>query len=184
MSADQSIETVEYRLIEGYDEYRVGSDGSVWTLWHRGGGAPWSIGTEWQRLGTHTDDDGRTVVNLTKNKKTKRFYVSRLVLLAFVGPCPEGMEGCHEDGNPANNNRGNLRWDTHVANIQDSIRHGTIARGSRQGMSKLKDDQVIEIRNRYASGTETYRSLAKDFGISFKMVGFIVKKQSWGWLES
>lgn len=49
----------------------------------------------------------------------------RLVLLAFVGPCPEGMECCHRDGNPANNRLTNLRWDTLSANRLDRVRHGT-----------------------------------------------------------
>lgn len=52
-------------------------------------------------------------------------YVHRLVLEAFVGPCPEGMEGCHIDGDGTNNRLDNLRWDTHVGNVKDSIRHGT-----------------------------------------------------------
>jgi hypothetical protein len=55
----------------------------------------------------------------------KTFYVHRLVLQAFIGPCPEGYEACHEDGDPFNNRLSNLRWDTHVENIKDSIRHKT-----------------------------------------------------------
>jgi hypothetical protein len=51
--------------------------------------------------------------------------VHRLVLIAFVGPAPEGCEGCHNDGDPANNRLSNLRWDTHAANMADQIDHGT-----------------------------------------------------------
>lgn len=51
--------------------------------------------------------------------------VHRLVLEAFVGPCPEGMEGCHGDGDPTNNSLGNLRWDTATSNQLDKVRHGT-----------------------------------------------------------
>jgi len=36
--------------------------------------------------------------------------VDHLVLLAFVGPCPEGYECRHLDGDPANNHVDNLRW--------------------------------------------------------------------------
>ncbi|WP_194385339.1 NUMOD4 motif-containing HNH endonuclease [Microbacterium luteum] len=52
-------------------------------------------------------------------------YVHQLVLEAFVGPMPEGMEGCHYDGDPRNNRLENLRWDTHAGNMQDAVRHGT-----------------------------------------------------------
>lgn len=50
--------------------------------------------------------------------------VHRLVLEAFVGPCPEGMEGCHWDDDNDNNHLSNLRWDTHQANEQDKVRNG------------------------------------------------------------
>lgn len=57
--------------------------------------------------------------------KKKYYYVHVLVLDAFVGPRPKGMEACHNDGDGTNNKLSNLRWDTHKANIQDSISHGT-----------------------------------------------------------
>lgn len=50
--------------------------------------------------------------------------IHSLVLEAFVGPRPDGMEGCHNDGDPANNHLANLRWDTRAANNQDTLRHG------------------------------------------------------------
>lgn len=50
--------------------------------------------------------------------------VHRLVLEAFVGPCPEGMEGCHNDDNTLNNQLPNLRWDTHAENNRDQVRRG------------------------------------------------------------
>lgn len=59
------------------------------------------------------------------------FLVHRLVLAAFVGPCPSGMEGCHNDGNPLNNSVDNLRWDTHRNNEADKRRHGTNDRSNR-----------------------------------------------------
>ena len=55
---------------------------------------------------------GRLYVSLHKNGKRNNLYVHRLVLITFVGPCPEGMECCHKDDNPLNNRLENLRWDT------------------------------------------------------------------------
>lgn len=51
--------------------------------------------------------------------------IHRLVLEAFIGPCPTGLEACHNDGNPENNHAANLRWDTHAGNMQDRLAHGT-----------------------------------------------------------
>lgn len=50
--------------------------------------------------------------------------VHLLVLEAFVGPCPPGLEGCHTNGDGLDNKLTNLRWDTHAANMQDRLRHG------------------------------------------------------------
>jgi hypothetical protein len=47
-----------------------------------------------------------------------------LVLEAFVGPRPAGMEGCHWDDDPTNNHLSNLRWDTRSANARDAVRNG------------------------------------------------------------
>ena len=54
----------------------------------------------------------------------RRVLVHRLVLEAFVGPCPDGMECCHNDGDATNNHLSNLRWDTPSNNAYDRVRHG------------------------------------------------------------
>lgn len=48
-----------------------------------------------------------------------------LVAAAFIGPRPEGLEVCHNDGNPRNNHIDNLRYDTKSSNSHDTVRHGT-----------------------------------------------------------
>lgn len=52
--------------------------------------------------------------------------VHRIVLLAFVGPCPEGYECRHLDGDRTNNRLSNLKWGTAAENTQDKIAHGTL----------------------------------------------------------
>lgn len=51
-------------------------------------------------------------------------YVHQLVLEAFVGPRPPGMECCHNNGNGLDNRPENLRWDTSSSNKLDLTRHG------------------------------------------------------------
>lgn len=62
---------------------------------------------------------------LSRDGKFVRILAHRAVLIAFRGPAPAGMVGCHNDGDPSNNRLSNLRWDTGSANSLDSIRHGT-----------------------------------------------------------
>jgi hypothetical protein len=56
--------------------------------------------------------------------------VHTLVLNAFTGPSPDGMECCHNDGDPSNNVHSNLRWDTRSNNIKDDFRSGVRKRGN------------------------------------------------------
>lgn len=58
-------------------------------------------------------------------------YVHVLVLEAFVGPRPSGLEACHWDDNPTNNALSNLRWDTPEANRADAVRNNRRTRKTR-----------------------------------------------------
>lgn len=51
--------------------------------------------------------------------------VHALVLLAFVGPRPDGMLTRHLDGDPTNNHLSNLVYGTPSENAMDAVRHGT-----------------------------------------------------------
>lgn len=58
-------------------------------------------------------------------------YAHRLVLEAFVGPCPPGMETRHLNGDPGDNRLVNLAWGTSSENSQDILLHGRNASASR-----------------------------------------------------
>lgn len=63
---------------------------------------------------------------------THRFRrVHHLVLEAFVGPRPAGMETRHLNGVRADNRLENLAWGTPTENAADKIRHGTATRRRR-----------------------------------------------------
>ena len=95
----------------------------------------------------------RRLVALRKDGKTQTKKVHRLVLEAFIGPCPTGQEGCHQDGNSLDNNILNLKWGTHAENIFDSISHGTktsppIHSGESHPNSTLTSAQIRMIQSR------------------------------------
>lgn len=68
---------------------------------------------------------GYPAVTLRSDGRSFGRAVHTLVLHAFVGPRPDGMDACHQDGNPVNSSLSNLRWDTRSGNMQDALRHGT-----------------------------------------------------------
>lgn len=84
-----------------------------------------------QILNPMRSETGHCSVDLRNLGSRSPQLVHRLVLEAFVGPCPDGMEGCHFNGDPADNRLTNLRWDTRSANNLDAVRHGTHAQASK-----------------------------------------------------
>ena len=57
--------------------------------------------------------------------KPTAVHVHRLVLLAFVGPKPDGLQTRHLDGDTENNRLDNLVYGTVAENAADRVRHGT-----------------------------------------------------------
>lgn len=76
-------------------------------------------------LSPHANKMGYRHVILSGNGKHTTGHIRHLVLRAFVGPCPEGMEACHNNGNSSDDRLENLRWDTTRNNHLDKVKHGT-----------------------------------------------------------
>ena len=171
MSQDNS--TVEYRDIQGFPGYRIGNDGSVLSCWNFRNG----MRSTW-KLRKSSFADGYEQVQMRVGGKAVTRKVARLVLKAFVGPCPQGMQCCHNDGNRANNHVTNLRWDTVESNMRDRDRHGKTAKGERSGSARLSESQVLSIREQASHGTRLC-VLARDFGVSEPHVSRIVSGEKW-----
>lgn len=127
-----------------------------------------------------TDNSKKYVaVKLYKNKKSKAYYIHRLVLSHFNRDPNNKEEGRHIDGDTRNNKLRNLEWGTHKENEEDKLRHGTNAVGSRNGLSKLTEQQVIEIRELYKTRQYKQRDLARMFNISFQVMSAILNYKAW-----
>lgn len=68
---------------------------------------------------------GHLIMTLSLSGRRKNGWLHRLVAAAFLGPCPDGMEVRHLDGNPANNLLSNLAYGTRSDNASDRVAHGT-----------------------------------------------------------
>ncbi len=162
----------------GCPGYCVGDDGSVW-----GCRGPHGFRSVWrclkQQLCGPSSTDMYLYVNfsmLCQRGGSKR--VNRLVLESFVGPCPEGMECCHRDGNRFNNCLDNLRWGTRSSNREDQRIHGTLNQGSRNGNSKLKESDIVLIRQLLLDG-RSQKSLARQFKVTKPIIQGIRRREIW-----
>ncbi len=171
---------VEYRDIPGFPGYRIGSDGSVWSIRTRRG--EWA--KTWRRLKLSSRRGSSYVTACFRSGlrghglKSNVRYVHRLVLEAFRGPCPDGMEARHLNGARTDNRLENLCWGTREENIADKKAHGTMLRGERHPNSKFTDDDIRAMRRMYDEGI-LQKTIARDFNTDQSTVGGIVRRDRW-----
>lgn len=172
--AEMNVSGVEYREVVGIPGYRVGSDGSLWTCRQTSRG----MTDSWKQLKCSIWSGGYVMATLRQDKRMIRKLLHHIVLEAFCGPCPQGMQGCHRNDNRLDNQLGNLRWDTPASNFRDRDRNGGTARGERSGKSKVCDEDVLQMRSLAATGVPL-RAIAQQFPVNETTVGFIVSGQTW-----
>jgi hypothetical protein len=166
---------LEYCDVSGFPGYRVGSDGSVWSCRESIRGT--RLSERWHRL-SPVLRRGYPRVGLWKNSKLYWRSVHKLVLEAFVGLRPVGMECCHRDGTKTNNSLDNIRWDTSAGNAADKAALGRIVRGSRHRSARLTEADIPDILLRVRAG-ESQRSVARSYGISHGSIGLIICGKGW-----
>ncbi len=188
---DNPTVPVQFRDCPGYTGYRVGDDGSVWTRWKLQQRANKILGNQWRHLKIRQVIMRRRrpgvmtcVISITRDGehhgegrggRRKLASVHRLVLEAFVGPCPEGLQARHLNDVPTDNRLVNLCWGTPHDNMMDRRRNGIATAGERHVFAKLTDAQAEEIRTRYAQGGVTQAALADEFRISRPKISRIVR---------
>jgi len=106
--------------VVGYEgRYDVSDQGRV-RSWY-----PWRELPVPHILALTTGTRGYMRVSLYRDAPFRATKVHQLVLLAFVGPRPEGWHSRHMDGDPTNNRLSNLTYGTASENQRDRVRLGT-----------------------------------------------------------
>lgn len=148
--------------IENYETYQVSNLGRIKSF---------KIKKEGKILswGPASASDNHQKVNLSYQNRTKKFFVHRLVMLAF---CPiensDKMQVNHKDGNPLNNRLENLEWMTSEENhrhykevlIPERKKSGTFTVGKKPTLIELTLEG--DVKN-YYRGIER---MAEEIGVS------------------
>lgn len=168
---------LRWRLVVGFPKYLISNHGQVKTRHKRSRSVD-------GYLKLVTDSDGYLIAGLWNDstKKQERHFVHKLVLEAFVGPRPEGMQACHGQGGNQDNRVTNLRWGTPKSNHADAVKSGTHTGFQKAGegnhFAKMTDAKVAELKRLRAEGWKL-ADLAERFGISTNHAGALARGEVW-----
>lgn len=129
--------------IPGHPQYAVTEDGRVWSKRAR----------KFRKTVVDSDGTERVMLSLGQRGQYKKVSVGRLVLLAYVGPPPEGCVCCHGSAGRLCHRLENLCWGTRKKNQgEDRRRDGTLPQGETHVNSRLSSAEVDQVREWYAAG--------------------------------
>lgn len=162
----------EWRAIPGYEGiYEASSLGRVRRIVALRKARPPGV------LRQHQNNWSCMHLHLYKDKVATNFHAHRLVAAAFLGM--SSLEVNHKNGDRTDNRLENLEYVTRAENVAHAMRMGLVARGERNGASRLTIDAVRAIRSRYAAGGVSYWSLAREYGVTQMAVSKIVRRKTW-----
>ena len=99
------------------------------------------------------------------------------------GPIPNGLLVLHRCDNPPCANPRHLFLGTHLDNARDKIAKGRARYLGQPGeanyATRLTNEDVVEIRTRYAAGSTSQRKLAREFAVSRRSIEDIVHRRRW-----
>ena len=128
------------------------------------------------------DRYGHRHIRLYSNGRKYTLPVGRIVLEAFVGPCPVGMQCRHLNGCASDNHVENLCWGTAKENCLDTVAHGHHVAvphpGETNPHARLTWLEVTEIRSLAQSGMRTGQIAAR-FHLNPATVYRIVRNAAW-----
>lgn len=111
--------------------------------------------------------------------KGTRYGAHRVSYEVHNGPIPDGMCVRHTCDVRACINPAHLIVGTQAQNIGDMVARDRHCPGIRNGQAKLTEEQVTEIRDRYARGGITQYQLAEEYSIGQGSVSRIVRGVRW-----
>jgi len=166
-----------FKNINNFSRYEISNYGRLFSLNYKNSGKR-------KEIKPALDDGYYKTMIQRDDKKYITVAIHRLVAEKFLNK-KNNLEVNHVDGNKTNNHVNNLEYCTHSENIKHAYKIGLekAKRGELNGMSKLIDEQVIEIRkyaNKYGY-LKNRKELAKKYNVSEATLKDIVSKRRNNW---
>jgi hypothetical protein len=125
---------------------------------------------------------GYLCVALYRHGKPTTITIHQLVMRAFVGAVPDGMNVNHRDGKKKNNLLSNLEYVSYSENsrhaLSKGLSHPVSPRGQANGNASITETQAISIAQQLHAG-ERPCNIAREMGISAWPVYDIKARRKW-----
>jgi len=137
----------------------------------------------WDWLGT-TNNKGYGTMGIKKHQ----YLAHRISWVLHFGEIPKGLIVCHNCDNPLCIDPYHLFLGTEKDNTKDAVDKGRLdnyskhRRGSSNGNSKLKKEDVMEIRKLWSQGNLTQREIGELFDVDNTTINKITRGINWSWL--
>ncbi len=175
----ETKQEIEWRLVPGYKNYRVSNTGRVQSCLKLNGRRSAASSDNWKELKTTPGADGYPRVKLRADSGPhKAFKVHKLVMLVFVGPCPDNMQVRHLDDIKINNNISNLSYGTQFDNAADALKNGTRSMGIKRPDAILVDANILPIFELRIKGFKR-KEIAGIFGVSESTIDGVLHRRKW-----
>ena len=164
-----------WRPVLGFPGYEVSDQGRVKSLARR------NLQGAMRReriLRTDKTWAGYLLVRLALDGVKHARTVHSLVLEAFVGPRPVGLQTRHLNGVRDDNSLVNLRWGTIQENRADQKMHGTGIQGVRNPKAKLTSVDVERVFDLRRSGA-SQQAIGDWLGVNQTHVSTILRGKHW-----
>lgn len=122
---------------------------------------------------------GYLLVVLSKDGKRRTVYIHQLVCAVFYRWPKQGEVVMHLNGNNKDNRASNLRYGSQSCNMALASEDGTTTKGERNRWSKLTEENVLEIRQKYIPRKVTFKMLANEYGVCPQVISKVIYRQTW-----
>ena len=158
---------MKFKKISGYERYEISKDGIIRNANN--------LKIKSQCVG----GTGYYMISMSFDNKSKPRRVHRLLAITYI-PNPKSLPQInHIDGNKLNNTLSNLEWCNNFDNCAHAVSLGLINNtGENNGMAKLSNIKVIEIRKMFKDGY-TQQKIADKFNVSRSCILMIHLNKRW-----
>ena len=127
---------------------------------------------------------GYKKVCLKTENGIKNKLVHRLIMEAWVGPCPEGCVTNHKNGNKTDNRVENLEYCTQRENMIHSCLYGLspkppTTRGSKCRLAKLTEEKILAMRSEVDRKPGYLKRLSELYGVTPSTISKILRRTIW-----